>query len=107
MENSFQEPLGHIEYLVMPFGLTNVPAVFQALVNKVLRDFIGDFVYVNLCGILIYSMAQMNTPSKLGLYYKDFLRINYLLNGKNVSLMSPLSLLGGVTLQREALQDRS
>ena len=34
----FTTPLGHLEYLVMPFGLTNAPAVFQALVNDILRD---------------------------------------------------------------------
>lgn len=34
----------------MPFGLTNAPAVFQALVNDVLRDFLNHFmfVYINI-----------------------------------------------------------
>lgn len=32
-------PLGHVEYLVLPFGLTHALAVFQAMVNNVLRDF--------------------------------------------------------------------
>lgn len=39
----------------MPFGLTNVPAVFQAMINDLLRDFIDQFVYVYLDNILIYS----------------------------------------------------
>ncbi len=30
----------------MPFSLTNAPAVFQALVNNVLRDFLNRFVFV-------------------------------------------------------------
>ena len=37
-------PLGHLEYLVMPFGLTNSPVILQALVNKVLWDFLQRFV---------------------------------------------------------------
>ncbi len=39
----------------MRFGLTNAPAVFQALVNDVLRDFLNHFVFVYLGGILIFS----------------------------------------------------
>lgn len=57
-KTAFNTHLGHFEYLVMPFGLTNVPAVFQALVNDVLRDFINRFVFVYLDDILIFSKSQ-------------------------------------------------
>ena len=52
---AFNIPSGHYEYLVMPFGLTNAPAVFQALVNDVLRDMLDRYVYVYLDDILIFS----------------------------------------------------
>ena len=39
----------------MPFSLTNAPAVFQTLVNDVLRDFLNVFVVVYLDDILIFS----------------------------------------------------
>ena len=59
-KTAFNTPLGHFEYLVMPFGLTNAPAVFQALVNDVLRDYINKFVFVYLDDILIFS----NSPEE-------------------------------------------
>lgn len=41
----------------MPFELTNAPAVFQALVNDVLQDFINPCAFVYLDDILIFSKA--------------------------------------------------
>ena len=49
--------LGHFEYLVMPFGLTNAPALFQSLVNDVLRDMLNRSVFVYLNDILIFSKS--------------------------------------------------
>lgn len=57
-KTAFNTPLGHFEYLVMPFGLTNTPAVFQCLVNDVLRDMLGRFVFVYLDDIQIFSQNQ-------------------------------------------------
>ena len=55
LKTGFYTPSGHYEYLAMPFGLNNNPAVFQAMINDVLRDFLDHFVYVYLDDILIYS----------------------------------------------------
>ncbi|XP_037833528.1 uncharacterized protein LOC112450623 isoform X3 [Kryptolebias marmoratus] len=54
-KTAFNTPTGHYEYLVMPFGLTNAPAVFQSMVNDLLRDMIGQFIFVYLDDILIFS----------------------------------------------------
>ena len=54
-KTEFNTPLGHFEYLVIPFGLTNAPAVFQALINDVLRDMLHRFVVVYLDDIKTFS----------------------------------------------------
>lgn len=54
-KTAFNMHLGHFEYLVMLFGLINAPAVFQAMVNDVLWDFINHFSFVYLDYILIFS----------------------------------------------------
>ncbi len=53
-KTAFNTPVGHFEYHVLPFGLVNAPAVFQALVNDVLRDMINVLVFVYLDDILIF-----------------------------------------------------
>ncbi len=54
-KTAFNTPRGHFEYRALPFGLSNAPAVFQALVNDVLRDMLDQFIYVYLDDILIFS----------------------------------------------------
>ncbi len=54
-KTGFNTPLGHFEYRVLPFGLVNALAVFQALINDVLRDMLNIFVFVYLDDILIFS----------------------------------------------------
>ncbi len=54
-KTAFNTPRGHFEYRVLPFELSNAPAVFQALVNDVLRDILDQLIYVYLDDILIFS----------------------------------------------------
>ena len=42
------------ECVVLPFGLCNVPSMFQRVVNDVLRDHLGIFVWVYIDNILVF-----------------------------------------------------
>ncbi len=57
-KTAFNTHTGHFEYLFMQFGLSNSQAVFQALVNDMLRDMVDRFVFVYLNDILIFSQNE-------------------------------------------------
>ncbi len=45
------------QFKVMPFGLVNALAIFQRLMNDVLRDYLRKFYLVYLNDIIIYSKS--------------------------------------------------
>lgn len=72
-KTAFNTHLGHFEYLVTPFGLTNAPAVFQALVNDVLRDMLNRFVFVYLDNILVFSCSHEEHVTHVRLVHQRLL----------------------------------
>ena len=54
-KTAFTCHLGFYEFNVMPFGLKNAPLTFQRLMNKVLREYIDEFVIIYIDDLLIYS----------------------------------------------------
>lgn len=58
--------------LVMPFGLTNALAVFQALVNDVLRNSLKHFVFMYLNHIPIFSKTWVEHGEKYKFHLQTF-----------------------------------
>ena len=48
-------PLGNYEFLVVPFGVKQAPALFQRVIENVLRPYITKFCMVYLDDIIIFS----------------------------------------------------
>lgn len=58
----------------MPFGLVKAPAVFQALINDVLREMLNQFVFVYLDDILIFSKDLQEHVQHVRLVLQQLLR---------------------------------
>lgn len=57
-KTGFVTKYGTYEFTVMPFGLTSAPSCFQRTMTSILGPFIGDFVYVFIDDIIIFSSPR-------------------------------------------------
>ena len=58
-KTAFHTRYGHYEYTVMPFGLTNAPAMFQSLINAILRQYLDIFVTAYIDDVLVYTNGTL------------------------------------------------
>ena len=56
-KTAFKTPMGLYKFRVLPFGLMNAPVIFQCVVNRIFRLYIGKFVLVYLDDILVFSKS--------------------------------------------------
>ncbi len=86
----------------MPFGLVNAPAVFQALINDVLRDMLDKFVFVYLDDILIFSRCHQEHVQHVRIVLSTAEEWT-LSNWRRANFMSPLS-SGNVQMDPSKIQ---
>jgi hypothetical protein len=66
-KTAFCTRYGHYEFIVMSFGLTNALAAVMEAMNRMLHEFLDDFVVVFLDDILIYSKTEAEHERRLRL----------------------------------------
>ena len=105
-KTAFNTHTGHYEYLVMPFGLTNAPAVFQALVNDVLRDMLNRFVFVYLDDILIFSRTLSEHTRHVQLVLRRLLENSLYVKAEKCEFHVPsISFLGYIVTEGNIQMD--
>ena len=71
-KTAFITPFGLYEFNVVPFGLTNAPAVFQQIMNAVLRGLDPRTVMCYLDDIVVAGKSVSDLMDKLGQVFQRF-----------------------------------
>ena len=88
----------------MPFGLTNAPAVFQALINDVLRDMLHRFEMVYFDDILIFSRDLTEHKQQVRLVLRRLWENKLFIKAEKCSFHTDSVSFLGFVVQRGQLQ---
>jgi hypothetical protein len=80
---------GLYEFNVMPFGLRNAPPTFQRLMNKILKEYLYEFVVVYIDDILIYSKTFEEHMDHLKKVFRRLKEANLMVKFKKCKFCVP------------------
>lgn len=60
-KTAFSTMNGKYEFLRLPFGLKNAPAIFQRMIDDVLKEYIGKICYVYIDDIIVFGPNEEET----------------------------------------------
>lgn len=100
-KTAFSCKLGTFEYNKMPFGLVNAPAIFQRVMDNILKPYLWKFVVVYLDDIIVYSRTPQEHEAHLKTV-KDLLnRKGLVLNDKKCEYRKPeIEILGHIISEK-------
>lgn len=105
-KTAFSTMNGKYEFTRMPFGLKNAPAIFQRMINDVLKPLIGKSCYVYIDDIIIVGKNRedhlKNLEEVFSLLEKANLKVNI---EKSKFLKTEVEFLGHVVTQNGILPD--
>jgi hypothetical protein len=105
-KTTFRTHNGLYEFLVLPFGLCNAPAMFQALMNDVVRPFLRRFVLVFFDDILIYSKSWADHHRHIRAVFSELRRHQlFVKRAKCASGASSVAYLGHVISEAGVAMD--
>jgi hypothetical protein len=105
-KTAFSTRYGHYEYIVMSFGLTNAPAAFMEAMNRMLHEYLDDFIVVFLDDILIYSKSEEEHDGHLSLVLEALRKNQFYAKLKKCAFwLSEVVFLGHVINQHDILVD--
>lgn len=81
-KTAFKTPLGHLGHGAMRFRLTNALAVYQALINDVLRDMLNKFLFVYLDDILSFLETEEEHIQYVHLFLRRLLENHLFVKGE-------------------------
>jgi hypothetical protein len=103
-KTAFTCHLGLYEFNVMPFGLKNAPPTFQRLMNKILREYLDEFVIVYIDDLLIYSKTFEEHIEHLRKIFDKLREANLMIKLKKCKFCMPNIEFLGHVVGRDGLQ---
>lgn len=85
-KTAFSTMNGKYEFLRLPFGLRNAPAIFQRMIDDVLKEHIGKICYVYIDDIIVFGKDLDEHMKNVDTVFKRLADANVRVNIEKQSL---------------------
>ncbi|XP_020298131.1 uncharacterized protein LOC109862475 [Pseudomyrmex gracilis] len=101
LKTAFSTTNGHYEYTRMPFGLKNAPPTFQRIMNKKLKNLVGNSCFVYIDNIIVYGKTIEEHNRNLKTLFERLRQVDLKLQPDKCEYLRPeLEYLGHLISER-------